>query len=79
MNAQNSGFDPIHLEDVAAGLSSCLAAFAQLAALLKVIQTQSPKHSDAAKLAALGWSVACDMGEFAGCTLEQLQKGGLQQ
>lgn len=77
MNATPHGA-PIHVDDVAACLDSCSAAFAQLAALLAVIRDKSPEHSDAAKLAALGWTVACDMDNFAGFTAEQVQKGGVR-
>ena len=78
MSTPMPGYFPIALEDVMDCLESSAAGFAQLAALLKAIQEKSPDHSDAAKLAALGWSVACDLEGFAGSTLEQMQKGGVQ-
>ena len=79
MSPKIDGFDPIHIDDVAGGLSSSAEAFAQLAALLAVIRDKSPEFSDARNLAALGWSVAVDMENFAAHTLEQLQKGGVRQ
>ena len=44
-----------------------------------VIRDKSPEFSDARNLAALGWSVALDMENFAADTLERLQKGGIRQ
>ncbi len=79
MSPKIDGFDPIHVDDVAAGLSSSVEGFAQLAALLAVIRDKSPEHSDARNLAAMGRAVALDMENFAGCVLEQLQKGGVKQ
>ncbi len=70
---------PLGLDDVALALSSGADGFAQLAALLAVIRTDSPEFSDARTLAGLGWSVACDMQSFAADALEQLRKGGIQQ
>lgn len=72
-----TGFNQISLNEIEARLNSCADAFAQLAALLHTINEKAPKHSDAAKLAALGWSVACDMENFAGVAAEQMQKGGV--
>lgn len=72
-----TGFNPITLNDVESCLSCCADAFAQLAALLLAIKEKAPEHSDASKLAALGWSVACDMENFAGTAVEQMQKGGV--
>lgn len=79
MSPKIKGFDPIPVDDVAGCLSSSVEGFAQLAALLAVIRDKSPEHSDVRALAALGWSVAADLENFAGCTLEQMQKGGIQQ
>ncbi|RTL34314.1 MAG: hypothetical protein EKK49_08825 [Rhodocyclaceae bacterium] len=73
-----TGFEPIPMNDVECCLNSCAESFAQLAALLQVIKDKAPEYSDAARLAALGWSVACDMENFAGSTLEQVQKGGVK-
>lgn len=75
----STGFKPIHLNDVASALENCADVFGQLAALLKAIQEKSAEHSDAARLAALGWAVANDMDNFAGSTMEQVQKGGVRQ
>lgn len=72
-----TGFNPISMGDVENCMNSCADAFAQLAALLQAIKEKAPEHSDAGKLAALGWAVACDMENFAGSTLEKLQKGGV--
>lgn len=72
-----TGSNPITMNDVESCLSCCADAFAQLAALLHVIKDKAPEHSDAGKLAALGWSVASDMEEFAGTAVEQMQKGGV--
>lgn len=74
-----TGFNPIHLDDVASCLNYCSESFAQLAALLQAIKEKSPEHSDAAKLAALGWAVANDMDNFADSTLEQVREGGVKQ
>lgn len=74
-----TGFNPILMNDVEGCLNSCADAFAQLAALLQAIKEKAPEHSDAAKLAALGWSAACDMENFAGSTLEKMQEGGVKQ
>lgn len=74
-----TGFKPIPINDVEGCLNSCADSFAQLAALLQAIKEKAPEYSDAAKLAALGWSVACDMENFAGSTLEHVQKGGVKQ
>lgn len=71
--------NPIRLDDVASALENCADVFGQLAALLKAIQEKSAEHSDAARLAALGWVVANDMDNFAGSTMEQVQKGGVRQ
>ena len=79
MSPKIKGFGPVHIDDLAATLNSCAEGFAQLAALLAVIRDKSPEHSDVRTLAALGWSVAADLENFAGCTLEQMQKGGIQQ
>ncbi len=65
------------MEGLVGCLNCCTESFAQLAALLQAIKEKAPEHSDAAKLAALGWSVACDMENFAGSTLEQLQAQGV--
>ena len=73
------GFKPIHLDDVAGCLNSCSESFAQLAALLHVIKEKAPEHSDCAKLAALGLTVANEMENYADATREQLQKGGVKQ
>ena len=75
----DADFQPVHVEDVFSGFECCAKAFAQLAALLAVIRDKSPEHSDAAKLAALGWTVACDMDNYAGFTAEQVQKGGVRK
>lgn len=74
-----TGSKPIPMNDVEGCLNSCADAFAQLAALLQAIKEKAPEFSDAAKLAALGWSVACDMENFAGSTLEKMQEGGVKQ
>ncbi len=79
MSPKIDGFDPIPVDDVASGLRNSAGAFAQLAALLAVIRDKSPELSDARNLAALGWSVALDMENFAADTLERLQKGGIRQ
>ena len=79
MSPKIDGFDPVPVDDVAGCLSSSVEGFAQLAALLAVIRDKSPEHSDARKLAAMGWAVALDMESFAGGVLEQLQKGGVKQ
>lgn len=71
--------NPIRLDDVASALEHCANVFGQLAALLKGIEEKSAEHSDAARLAALGWAVANDMDNFAGSTMEQVQKGGVKQ
>lgn len=75
----STGLKPIHLNDVASALEHCADVFGQLATLLKAIQEKSAEHSDAARLAALGWAVANDMDNFAGSTMEQVQKGGVRQ
>ncbi len=69
----------IRLDDVASALEHCADVFGQLAALLKAIQEKSSEHSEAARLAALGLAVANDMDNFAGSTMEQVQKGGVRQ
>lgn len=74
-----TGFRPIHLDDVAGCLNSCSESFAQLAALLHVIKEKAAEHSEVAKLAALGLTVAHDMENYADATREQLQKGGVTQ
>lgn len=75
-----TGFNPIHLDDVASCLNNCSESFAQLAALLHVIKEKAQEDSaDAAKLAALGCAVAADMENYAGRTLEQMQIGGVKQ
>lgn len=79
MTSNESGVGPIRLDDVECCLNSCADSFAQLAVLLRTIKEKAPEHSDAAKLAALGWAVACDMENFAGSTLEKLQAGGVKQ
>lgn len=79
MSPKIKGFDPVRVDDLAATLNSCAEGFAQLGALLAVIRDKSPEHSDVRTLSALGWSVAADLENFAGCTLEQMQKGGIQQ
>ena len=89
----STGLKPIHLNDVASALEHggdpfhrehftlehCADVFGQLATLLKAIQEKSAEHSDAARLAALGWAVANDMDNCAGSTLEQVQEGGVRQ
>ena len=79
MSPKTNAPGPLRLDDVAFALSSSVEGFAQLAALLAVIRDKSPEHSDVRTLAALGWSVAADLENVAGCTLEQMQKGGIQQ
>jgi hypothetical protein len=75
-----TGFNPIHLDDVASCLNNCSESFAQLAALLHVIKEKAQEDgADAAKLAALGCAVAADMENYADATREQLQKGGVKQ
>lgn len=75
-----TGFDPIPKKYVEDCLNCCAESFAQLAALLCVIKEKAQEDgADAAKLAALGYSVACDMENFAGRTLEQMQIGGVKQ
>lgn len=72
-------FEPIPIDDVACGLECSARSFGQLAALFAAIAGKAPEGSDSALLAELGRTVALDMQEFAGCTLEQLQKGGVRQ
>lgn len=72
-----TGFNPITIDDVESSMNCCSDAFGQLAALLLVIKEKAPECSEISKLAALGWSVACDMDNFAGAVLEQMQKGGV--
>ena len=75
-----TGFDPIPKKYVEECLNCCAESFAQLAALLHVIKEKAQEDgADAAKLAALGYSVACDMENYADATREQLQKGGVTQ
>lgn len=69
-----TGSNPITMNDVKNCLRCCADAFAQLAALLLTIKEKAPEHSDAGKLAALGWSVAYGMENFAGTSVEQMQE-----
>jgi len=74
-----TGFNPISTDDLEECLTCCADSFSQLAALLLAIKEKSPGCSDAARLAALGLSFACNMESCASDAARQMQKGGVAQ
>ncbi len=73
-----AGFNPVPMSDVEGCVRNCADVFSQLSALLATIRDKAAEDgADAAKLAALGYAAAFDMENFAGHTLEQMQKGGV--
>lgn len=62
--------------DVAVFLESSGETFNRLAALMQVLKDKAPKDSDAAILADLGWTLACDAQVYAREALAQLNERG---
>ncbi|WP_079437570.1 hypothetical protein [Zoogloea sp. LCSB751] len=64
------------LDDVAVCLECSGETFNRLAALMQVLKDKAPKDSDAAVLADLGWTLACDAQVYAREALAQLNERG---
>lgn len=64
------------LDDVAVCLECSGETFNRLAALMQVLKEKAPKDSDAAVLADLGWTLACDAQVYAREALAQLNERG---
>lgn len=70
----NTAPSPIDIADLEYTLKTCAEGFAQLAALLNVIRERSEENSEAALLAAMGWTAALEMDNAVLPVLHRLKE-----
>jgi hypothetical protein len=67
----------VHVGDVESYLDACSGTFGKLAAVLRMIEREAPKHSDARKLAGAGLKIAADYANLADCWREEVARAGV--
>lgn len=70
---------PLSLSDVVTNFRIASDKFDELAALFKALMDQTDEYSHTRHLARLGFDVAMDYGNQAGCWGEQAAKGGIER